>query len=185
MGKFIYNLGIGKGFRIMTQNPGAIKEPLINLTTGKHFLTSTDKKPQRKYTSLGPRILLVLSQVFQRQEHPWENQVMGCYPGTKAEPGSLTSSNASTKPWMFCHQAQPPNHKFSPLIASPNPLSPSVPSLLHLSPTHPHTCSLSPLLSTGGTIPLLRKSTPLLPANPSPPFLTFHYKFALQWATNH
>lgn len=48
MGKFIYNLGIGKGFRIMTQNPGAIKEPLINLTTGKHFLTLTDKNTINK-----------------------------------------------------------------------------------------------------------------------------------------
>ena len=95
---------------------------------------------------------------------------MGCYSGAKAEPGSLQSSSTSTRHCMFCHQAQPPNQKLPASTASPIPLPPSVPSLVHPSPKHPHTSHLSPLPSTGGTVPLLGKSTPLFPANRGPPF---------------
>lgn len=84
----------------------------------------------------------------------------------------LPSSPASKAQVLSLNSLSQPRHLLSPACFI---------SALH---THIHVLFLH-FYCTGGTIPLLRKSTPLLPANPSPPFLTFHYKFALQWATNH
>ena len=140
---------------------------MVLYVIGAEFLEfGTNEKAQRKCMSLGP--LRGWARGSKHKRVPEEMETRIVIQVQKLNLGPSDPQETKSRHHVFCHQAQPPNWTLSPSIASPIPLAtfcPQPASCQPQTPTHK-----SPFSTSGGTVPLLGKSTPVFPATQGPPF---------------